>query len=142
MYTPKWYHGQYQVICVLFQHHLHRYRGYIVPLQSAGISGVVDGLHHSAERSSPLAVYSREHSSAGRHTGTHVLNNLTYDFRKQGSGHVLEWDVRLSGNLFIFARSCISLAFVPAPAGIQVFQKLHPSPSFHRCHTKEESVGL
>ena len=35
MYTPKWYHSQSQVICVLFQHHPHWNRGYIVPLQSA-----------------------------------------------------------------------------------------------------------
>ena len=31
----------------------------------------------------------REHGSARRHTGTHVLNNPSTDFRKQGSGHVL-----------------------------------------------------
>ena len=48
----------------------------------------------------------REHGFSGRHFGTHVCSTASStDFRKQGSGYVLEWDAHPSGNLFNFART-------------------------------------
>ena len=49
-------------------------------------------------------IIAREQGSAGRHFGTHVLTTSSTDFQTQGSGHVLEWDVHPSSDLFISAR--------------------------------------